>query len=243
MSVTPYKSSTEGKKQQIQTMFNNIAPKYDFLNHFLSLGIDKIWRRRAIKLLKGIESPEILDIATGTGDLAIAALRLKPKRVVGVDISAQMLKVGEEKIKRKNIDHIISMVEGDSEDLPFKNQEFDAAMVAFGVRNFENLHKGLVEINRVLKDGGKFMVLEFSNPSKFPFKQIYGFYSTKILPWWGGILSRDKAAYTYLPESVAAFPEGDSFVAELNKAGFVSKRVWKQTFGVATIYFAQKEKQ
>ncbi|WP_430934537.1 bifunctional demethylmenaquinone methyltransferase/2-methoxy-6-polyprenyl-1,4-benzoquinol methylase UbiE [Saccharicrinis sp. 156] len=240
MTVKPYKSSEEGKKTQIKSMFDNIAPKYDFLNHFLSMGIDKIWRRRAINLLKGIESPEILDIATGTGDLAIASMRLKPQRVVGLDLSPEMLKVGQEKIKNKNLDHIISMVEGDSENLPFTDGEFDAAMVAFGVRNFENLQKGLCEINRVLKSGGKFMVLEFSNPTAFPFKQIYKFYSTRILPWWGGLLSKDKAAYTYLPESVAAFPEGQSFVAELEKAGFKSERVWKQTFGVATIYFASK---
>jgi demethylmenaquinone methyltransferase/2-methoxy-6-polyprenyl-1,4-benzoquinol methylase len=243
MSVTPYKSSSDGKKKQVQDMFNNIAPKYDFLNHSLSLGIDKIWRRRAIKLLKSLDAPEILDIATGTGDLAIASLRIKPKRVVGLDLSAEMLKVGKEKIQKRNLSHIISMVEGDSEKLPFKDEEFDAATVAFGVRNFENLHKGLVEINRVLKAGGKFVVLEFSNPSTFPFKQIFKFYSTRILPWWGGLLSNDKAAYTYLPESVAAFPEGEAFVAELNKAGFKSLRVWRQTFGVATIYFAEKEIQ
>ncbi len=240
MTVKPYKTSEEGKKKQIRNMFNNIAPKYDFLNHFLSMGIDKIWRRRAINLLKGIQSPEILDIATGTGDLAIASMRLNPKRVVGLDLSPEMLKVGEVKIKKKKLDAIISMVEGDSENLPFKDGEFDAAMVAFGVRNFENLQKGLVEINRVLKDGGKFVVLEFSNPSAFPFKQIFKLYSTKILPWWGGLLSNDKAAYTYLPESVAAFPEGKAFVTELESAGFTSDRVWKQTFGVATIYFAHK---
>ena len=243
MTVTPYKSSTDGKKKQIKAMFDNIAPKYDFLNHSLSMGIDKIWRRRAIKLLKDLDCPEVLDIATGTGDLAIAAMKLNPKRIVGLDLSAEMLKVGEEKVKKKGLDQVISMVEGDSENLPFQDNEFDAATVAFGVRNFENLNKGLVEINRVLKPGGKFMVLEFSNPSQFPFKQIYQFYSTKILPWWGGLLSKDKAAYTYLPESVAAFPEGDAFVAELNKAGFKSLRVWRQTFGIATIYFAQKEIQ
>ncbi|WP_027472135.1 bifunctional demethylmenaquinone methyltransferase/2-methoxy-6-polyprenyl-1,4-benzoquinol methylase UbiE [Saccharicrinis fermentans] len=240
MTVKPYKSSEEGKKNQIKSMFDNIAPKYDFLNHSLSLGVDKIWRRRAINLLKGMDSPVILDIATGTGDLAIASLRLKPQRVVGLDLSPEMLKVAEEKIKRKNLHNIISMIEGDSENLPFDDAEFDAAMVAFGVRNFENLQKGLVEINRVLKKGGKFMVLEFSNPSTFPVKQVYKFYSTKILPWWGGLLSKDKAAYTYLPESVAAFPEGQSFVNELNQAGFKIERVWKQTFGVATIYFATK---
>ncbi|MCW3786220.1 bifunctional demethylmenaquinone methyltransferase/2-methoxy-6-polyprenyl-1,4-benzoquinol methylase UbiE [Plebeiibacterium sediminum] len=243
MTVTPYKASSDGKKKQIKAMFDNIAHKYDFLNHSLSMGIDKIWRRRAIKLLKDLDRPEVLDIATGTGDLAIAAMKLNPKRIVGLDLSAEMLKVGVEKVKKKGLDQVISMVEGDSENLPFKDHEFDAATVAFGVRNFENLNKGLVEINRVLKDGGKFMVLEFSNPSKFPFKQIYQFYSTKILPWWGGLLSKDKAAYTYLPESVAAFPEGDAFVKELNKAGFKSLKVWRQTFGIATIYFAQKEIQ
>ena len=221
-------------------MFNNIAPKYDFLNHSLSLGIDKIWRRRAINLFKGIDSAEILDIATGTGDLAIASMRLKPKRVVGLDLSPEMLKVGEEKIKKKNLQDIIAMVEGDSENLPFADNEFDAAMVAFGVRNFENLRKGLVEINRVLKEDGKFMVLEFSNPSAFPFKQIYKFYTSKILPWWGGLLSKDRAAYEYLPESVEAFPEGKAFVSELEEAGFKCERVWKQTFGVATIYFSHK---
>ncbi|SMO78302.1 demethylmenaquinone methyltransferase [Saccharicrinis carchari] len=240
MTVKPYLSSEEGKKKQIKNMFDNIAAKYDFLNHFLSLGIDKIWRRRAIGLLKGLNHPAILDIATGTGDLAIAALRVKPERVVGLDLSPEMLKVGAAKIKKKNLDHIITMVEGDSENLPFKNAEFDAAMVAFGVRNFENLNAGLMEIARVLKPGGKFVVLEFSNPTAFPFKQLFKFYSGKILPWWGGLLSKDKAAYTYLPASVAAFPEGKAFVAELEKAGFTSEKVWKQTMGVATIYFAHK---
>ncbi len=240
MTVKPYLTSDEGKKKQIKNMFDNIAPKYDFLNHFLSLGIDKIWRRRAIGLLKDLKSPRILDIATGTGDLAIASLRLKPQSVVGLDLSPQMLKVGEEKIQKKKLDHIISMVEGDSENLPFNDGEFDAAMVAFGVRNFENLNAGLLEINRVLKPGGKFMVLEFSNPTVFPIKQLFKFYSSTILPWWGGLLSKDKAAYTYLPASVAAFPEGQAFVNELEKAGFTSLRVWKQTFGVATIYFAHK---
>lgn len=240
MTVKPYLTSDEGKKKQIKNMFDNIAPKYDFLNHFLSLGIDKIWRYRAIGLLKGLENPQILDIATGTGDLAIASLRLKPQRVVGLDLSPQMLKVGEEKIKNKKLDHIISMVEGDSENLPFQDEEFDAATVAFGVRNFENLNAGLMEINRVLKPEGKFVVLEFSNPTAFPIKQLFKFYSSTILPWWGGLLSKDKAAYTYLPASVAAFPEGQAFVSELEKAGFTCERVWKQTFGVATIYFAYK---
>ncbi len=243
MSVKPYDSSEEGKKTQIRSMFNNIAPKYDFLNHFLSMGIDKIWRRRAIRLLKGLNKPEVLDIATGTGDLAIEALKVSPQKVVGLDLSPEMLKVGKEKIARKKLENIISLVEGDSENLPFEDNSFDAATVAFGVRNFENLQKGLKEINRVLRIGGKFVVLEFSNPSKFPFKQIYQVYSYKILPWWGGLLSKDKDAYTYLPKSVAAFPEGQAFVKELEQAGFKSERVWKQTFGIATIYFATKTAQ
>ncbi len=243
MTVMPYKSSEEGKKSQIRRMFNNIAPKYDFLNHSLSMGIDKIWRRRSINLLKGKENLEILDIATGTGDLAIAALKLKPKRIVGLDLSPEMLKVGEEKVKKMNQDHIIKMMEGDSENLPFDDDEFDAATVAFGVRNFENLNKGLSEICRVLKNDGLFVVLEFSNPSKFPFKQVYKFYSKVILPWWGGILSKDRAAYDYLPASVAKFPEGEAFVSELRTAGFEIIREWRQTYGIATIYFAQKVKQ
>ncbi len=243
MTVMPYKSSEEGKKSQVKRMFNNIAPKYDFLNHSLSMGIDKIWRRRSINLLKGKKNLEILDIATGTGDLAIAALKLKPKRVVGLDLSPEMLKVGEEKVKKINRDHIIKMMEGDSENLPFEDCEFDAATVAFGVRNFENLNKGLSEICRVLKNNGHFVVLEFSNPSKFPFKQVYNFYSKVILPWWGGILSKDRAAYDYLPASVAKFPEGEAFVSELRKAGFEIIREWRQTYGIATIYFAQKVKQ
>ncbi|WP_068472581.1 bifunctional demethylmenaquinone methyltransferase/2-methoxy-6-polyprenyl-1,4-benzoquinol methylase UbiE [Saccharicrinis aurantiacus] len=243
MSVTPYKTSEEGKKKQIESMFDNIAPKYDFLNHLLSFGIDKIWRRRAIGLLKNIPSPVLLDIATGTGDLAIAAMKLKPSKIVGLDLSAEMLKVGQEKIEKLNLTDTISLVHGDSENLPLSDNQFDAATVAFGVRNFENLNKGLTEICRVLKPGAKFVVLEFSNPSSFPFKHIYQFYSSKILPWWGGLFSKDKAAYEYLPESVAAFPEGQAFVKELEASGFTSLKVWKQTFGVATIYFSEKKVQ
>ncbi len=243
MSVTPYKASEEGKKKQIESMFDNIAPKYDFLNHFLSFGIDKIWRRRAISLLKSLESPVLLDIATGTGDLAITATRLKPQSITGVDLSAEMLKVGKQKVAQKGLTELITLLQGDSEDLPLNDNTFDAATVAFGVRNFENLNKGLNEINRVLKPGGKFVVLEFSNPSTFPFKQLYTFYSKYILPWWGGLFSKDRAAYEYLPESVAAFPEGQKFVDELNKSGFKALKVWKQTFGVATIYFSEKVAQ
>ncbi len=240
MTVTPYKASDEGKKKQIEYMFDNIAPKYDFLNHFLSFGIDKIWRKRAISLLKDLKEPVLLDIATGTGDLAITATKLNPKSIVGVDLSAEMLKVGKEKVAQKGLADLITLIQGDSEQLPLENDTFDAATVAFGVRNFENLNKGLKEINRVLKPGGKFVVLEFSNPSTFPFKQLYTFYSKYILPWWGGLFSKDRAAYEYLPESVAAFPEGQKFVLELEKSGFKSLRVWRQTFGVATIYFSEK---
>ena len=240
MAVTPYKTSTEGKKRQIRAMFNNIAPKYDFLNHFLSAGIDKVWRKRAIKLLEGVDSPRVLDIATGTGDLALQAMVLKPKKVIGVDLSPEMIKVGKKKIKERGLGNIIRMVEGDSENLPLRDNYFDIAMVAFGVRNFENLEKGLKEINRVVKPGGLFMVLEFSNPTSFPFKNVYNFYSNRILPICGSIISHDNSAYTYLPESVAAFPQGEAFVEKLQGAGFKSLKVWKQTMGIATIYLSEK---
>ncbi|WP_289048159.1 bifunctional demethylmenaquinone methyltransferase/2-methoxy-6-polyprenyl-1,4-benzoquinol methylase UbiE [uncultured Carboxylicivirga sp.] len=242
MTVKPY--TAEGsKKKQVAGMFNNIAPKYDFLNHFLSMGIDKIWRKRAINLLKDIEQPLILDVATGTGDLALEANRRLGCKVVGVDISVEMLKVAEEKIKKRNLENVISVQEGDSENLPFENDSFDAVMVAFGVRNFENLNKGLSDMARTLKPGGKMVVLEFSKPVYFPFKQLYMFYFRYILPWLGGIISKDKAAYTYLPESVLTFPDGKRFDDELAKAGMTPLKRFKQTMGIATIYLSEKKAQ
>ena len=239
-TVTPYKDMTSSKKTQIALMFNNISKKYDFLNHFLSLGIDRIWRRKAIGMLKPYEPKEILDIATGTGDLAISALRLKPRKITGIDISEGMLLIGNQKIKKKKLEEIIELKLGDSENLSFEENQFDAAMVAFGVRNFENLQRGLTEILRVLKPGSPFVVLEFSKPRVFPIKQIYSFYFRYILPGIGRAFSKDKSAYKYLPESILSFPEGKYFLGELKTAGFHSAREKRLTFGVASIYFAVK---
>ncbi|PLX13553.1 MAG: bifunctional demethylmenaquinone methyltransferase/2-methoxy-6-polyprenyl-1,4-benzoquinol methylase UbiE [Marinilabiliales bacterium] len=222
-------------------MFNNIARRYDFLNHFLSLGIDKIWRKKAIRNLHGIPSnPVILDVATGTGDLAIAALKLNPEKVIGIDISLEMLNIGIEKIKKKKLDHIIELKKGDSENLEFESNSFDGLTVAFGVRNYENLNKGLSEMYRVIKENGKLVVLEFSKPRAFPVKQIYNFYFRYILPGIGKIISKDSSAYTYLPESVNQFPERESFVTELEKVGFKNTTFETLSFGIATLYVAKK---
>lgn len=240
MTVKPYKSAGSSKKQQVARMFDNIALKYDFLNHFLSLGIDRLWRKNAVSLLKDINEPYILDVATGTGDLAILAHQKLGCRVAGVDISVEMLKAAQKKIRDRNIEKYVSVVEGDSENLPFDDNLFDAVMVAFGVRNFENLNKGLTEMNRVLKKGGKMVILEFSRPGSFPFKQLYFFYFRHVLPFFGGLISKDKAAYTYLPESVLNFPDGEAFDEELKNAGLKPLLRKKQTFGIATIYMAEK---
>ncbi len=221
-------------------MFDNIAGKYDFLNHFLSLGIDKVWRRKAVKKLKSLNPKKILDIACGTGDFSIEALKLIPKEVIGIDISIEMLKVGNEKIKKKKLENIITLKLGDSENLEFEDDYFDAAIVAFGVRNFETLQKGLKEIFRVLKPGGVFIVLEFSKPKYFPFKQFYNFYFLRILPIIGKMFSKDNSAYTYLPESVQAFPDGENFIKELEMAGFKNTDLFPQTFGISTIYMGEK---
>lgn len=221
-------------------MFNSIAPRYDFLNRFLSLGIDRGWRKKAIRSLKDIEPKYILDVATGTADLAIEALKLNPVKVTGVDISSLMLKVGDDKIRAKNLTHKIELVKGDSEHLLFADNSFDAITVAFGVRNFEHLQKGIDEMYRVLKPGGKIAVLEFSKPKSFPFKQIYNFYFSAILPTWGGIISKNKNAYTYLPESVQHFPEGTEFIAYLNRSGFKEAKSNTLTFGICSLYTALK---
>ncbi len=239
-NIKPYKDSEQSKKKQVALMFNNISKKYDFLNHFLSLGIDNIWRRKVVALIKPFKPSRILDIATGTGDLAIAAAQIKPDKIVGIDISEGMLAIGNQKIIKKKLDHFIELKLGDSENLEFEENSFDAAMVAFGVRNFENLQKGLMEILRVLKPGSPFIVLEFSKPKVFPVKQLYNFYFKYILPGVGRFFSKDKAAYTYLPESVSAFPEGESFIAELTNAGFHGSSQKRVFFGVATIYFVLK---
>ncbi len=240
MAVVPYKEKQSGKKEQVAEMFNNISHKYDFLNHFLSLGIDIIWRKKAISYLKDDKPTTILDIATGTGDFAIEALALKPTKIVGVDISEGMLEVGKKKMAKKGYDDIIDLQMGDSEKLLFEDNTFDAVIVSFGVRNFENLEKGLKDMNRVLKEGGKAVILEFSKPAKFPFKQIYNFYFKAILPKLGKVISNDNAAYTYLPESVEAFPDGKNFLNVLEKAGFKNTQCKPLTFGISSIYIGQK---
>lgn len=240
MTVLPYKEQQSGKKQQVATMFNNISKRYDFLNHFLSLGIDKIWRRQAINLLKPLKPKQMLDVATGTGDFAIQALKLNPEKIIGVDISEGMLEVGRQKINRLKLTARIELRTGDSENLRFEENKFDAVTVAFGVRNFENLEKGLAEIFRVMRPGGMLVVLEFSRPRTFPFKQVYNVYFKAILPRIGKLVSKDNAAYTYLPESVEAFPDGAAFENILKKVGFKDTACKPLTFGVSSIYTARK---
>jgi len=236
MTVLPYKDKETGKKQQVADMFDNISHKYDFLNHFLSLGIDIRWRKKGIKLLKEIQPKQILDIATGTGDFAIESLKLNPDHVTGVDISEGMLNVGRAKLKKRKLDDRITLSSGDSENLPFEDNKFDAIIVAFGVRNFENLEKGLAEMFRVLRPGGKVVVLEFSKPKSFPFKQLYNFYFKNILPTLGKTISKDNAAYTYLPESVRTFPDGKDFTSILDKLGFKDTVCKPLTLGISSIY-------
>jgi demethylmenaquinone methyltransferase / 2-methoxy-6-polyprenyl-1,4-benzoquinol methylase len=234
--IKPYSNSPKGKKDQVAEMFDNIAPRYDFLNHFLSFGIDKIWRRKAIRLLMKHSPSNILDVATGTGDFAIESLKTGAQKVIGVDISEEMLVVGRAKIKTLGVDHRIILQKGDSEELEFSDDSFDAVTIAFGVRNFENLSKGIDELFRVLKPGAIICVLEFSKPKYFPIKQMFGFYSFYILPFFGQLFSKDKSAYRYLPESVEQFPDGEDFLKVLKQSGFTQTREYRQTFGVATIY-------
>ena len=240
MTVVPYKEAREGKKEQVAQMFNNISHRYDFLNHFLSLGIDVLWRKKAVKMLRELKPKYILDVATGTGDFAIEALDLNPEKVIGVDISDGMLDMGRAKLKKRKLDKRIELFNADSENLPFEENKFDAIIVAFGVRNFENLEKGLAEMFRVLSPGGRVVILEFSKPAGFPFKQIYNFYFKFILPKIGRIVSSDKAAYTYLPESVDAFPEGNRFTGILEKIGYKQATCKPLTFGISSIYTAEK---
>lgn len=222
-------------------MFNNISKKYDFLNHFLSMGIDILWRKKAIRMLKESQPKQILDIATGTGDFAIEALKLNPIKVTGIDISKGMLAVGNQKIKKKGLENVIELKLGDSENLEFNDNTFDAYTVGFGVRNFENLEKGLTEMLRVLKPNGTAIILEFSKPKAFPIKQIYNFYFNKMLPGIGKLVSKDNAAYTYLPESVDAFPDGQEFTTILEKIGYKNTKTTVLMFGIASIYKANKK--
>lgn len=228
------------KKEQVEIMFNSIAHRYDFLNHFLSLGIDILWRKKAIRLLKKEHPKIILDIATGTADFAVEALALNPEKVIGVDISEKMLAVGKEKIQKKNLANRIELQMGDSEKLLFQDNTFDAITVGFGVRNFENLEKGLSDMHRVLKNNGTAVVLEFSKPQKFPVKQLYHFYFFYILPLIGRIISKHHVAYTYLPESVNAFPDGKDFLVIFERVGFKQVQWFPLTLGIASIYIGKK---
>lgn len=238
--VVPYKEDNGSKKQQVARMFDSISGRYDFLNHFLSLGIDIRWRRKAVALLKDLQPKTILDVATGTGDFAVEALRLNPAKVIGVDISEGMLDVGRQKMKDRQLDGIIELRSGDSEKLPFEDNFFDAVIVAFGVRNFEDLERGLSEMLRVVRPGGRVVVLEFSRPTKFPMKQLYNAYFTAILPLIGRWVSRDQAAYSYLPESVQAFPDGPDFIRILSDVGYKNPQCKSLTFGISSLYWGSK---
>lgn len=237
--VTPYK--TDGsKKEQVADMFDNIAPKYDLLNHVLSMGIDILWRKKAVRLLKAQNPKKILDIATGTGDFAIECLALNPDKIIGVDISREMVAVGNKKVAKKGVSDKIELTYGDSENLQFDTDHFDAMTVGFGVRNYENLEKGLAEMLRVLKPGGQLAIIEFSKPEAFPVKQLYNFYFSSILPLIGKMVSKDNRAYTYLPESVEAFPYGEKFEAIMKKVGYNEVKTIPLTLGIASIYLAKK---
>ena len=236
--VTPY-NSTESKKKQVTKMFDNIAGSYDFLNHTLSLGMDNIWRKTAIKKLS-INTSKILDIATGTADFAISAAKYTNANITGIDISQGMLDIGVEKISKKGLTDRIQLQLADSEKLPFKENSYDGITAGFGVRNFENLNKGLSEMHRTLKPGGVVAILEPSEPTYFPLKQFYKLYFHHILPFIGGIISKDKNAYSYLPDSVSAFPSGNDFLIELDKVGFKESKHIPLTFGIVSLYVAIK---
>jgi len=239
-NITPYKESTLGKKEQVALMFDNISGNYDSLNRVISFGIDVKWRKKVLQIVSNKNPETVLDIATGTGDLAILMTKTNAKKITGLDISEGMLDVGRKKIAALHLDSKIEMMVGDSEKMPFEDNSFDAITVAFGIRNFETLEKGLSEILRVLKPNGVFVILETSVPEKTPFKQGYAFYTKNILPLIGKLFSKDKNAYGYLQESAANFPYGDALNNILTKIGFIDVIALPQTFGVATIYSASK---
>ncbi|MDA6071171.1 bifunctional demethylmenaquinone methyltransferase/2-methoxy-6-polyprenyl-1,4-benzoquinol methylase UbiE [Flavobacterium sp. AC] len=239
--ITPYKDSSLGKKEQVAQMFDNISGNYDNLNRVISFGIDIKWRKKVLKIVSDKKPKIILDIATGTGDLAILMTQTNAEKIIGLDISAGMLEVGKRKVEEKKLSNIIDLVLGDSEKIPFEDNHFDAITVGFGVRNFENLEKGFAEILRVLKPNGVFVILETSVPDKTPYKQGYKFYSKNILPIIGKLFSKDNSAYGYLSESAAVFPYGEALNNILRKIGFIDVIAMPQTFGVATIYSASKK--
>lgn len=238
--IKPYKNSDLGKKEQVTQMFDTISGDYDGLNRVISFGIDIKWRKKVVKLVKETNPETILDIATGTGDLAINLAETNASKIIGLDISSGMLEVGKQKIKKKALEGKIDMILGDSENMPFEDNSFDAITVAFGVRNFETLENGLKEIYRVLKPDGTFVILETSIPTKTPYKQGYKFYSKNILPLIGKMFSKDRSAYKYLSESASVFPYGEVLNNILRKVGFINVEDFPQTFGVATIYKSSK---
>lgn len=241
MTVLPYKEDNAGKKAQVARMFDSISWRYDLLNHVLSAGVDFWWRRRAIRELMTLQPKVILDVATGTGDFAIQAARdLSPDKIIGVDISTGMMDLGRKKIEEKQLSKQIELRRGDSENLPFEENQFDAVTCAYGVRNFENLEKGLAEMFRVVKPGGKVVVLEFSKPSRFPFREFYSLYFRFVVPVVGRMLSRDKSAYDYLPASIHAFPRGKAFVEILDRIGYKNTACKPLTFGITSIYTGTK---
>ena len=238
--IKPY-GSTMGKKDEVEQMFDNISHRYDFLNRLLSAGIDVQWRNKVVNMVSETNPGTILDVATGTGDLAIALAKKNTQaKITGFDLSAGMLEIGRKKIAEKHLSNQIDMIQGDAENMPFQDNTFDAITVAFGVRNFETLEKGLKEIHRVLKPGGTFIILEFSMPEQFPMKQLYNFYFKNVLPVIGKTFSKDHRAYTYLPESVQAFPYGEKLNNILKSLNFVAPKDKKLTFGIASIYKSSK---
>ena len=238
--IIPYEELNLSKKEQVRKMFNNIAHRYDFMNRLLTLRIDTIWRRKAIRLVAPYQPKDILDVATGTGDFAIEMMRLKPRKVIGIDIAEVMLELGRKKMVRKSLSSIIELQEADSENLPFADGSFDLVSSAFGVRNFEDLEKGLSEMLRVLRPDGTILILEASDPENMPFKSLYKAYMTKICPTIGGIFS-DGKAYNYLNRSVGAFPTGNAFISILNKVGYIDAKHYPQSMGIASIYVAKKQ--
>lgn len=240
-NITPYKDSQLGKKEQVEQMFDTISSDYDGLNRVISFGIDKSWKKKVLKMVASKKPANILDIATGTGDMAILLAQTTAQKIVGLDISAGMLDVGRKKIEAKNLSSKIEMVHADSENIPFGDNSFDAITVGYGIRNFETLEKGLAEIYRVLKPGGTLVILETSNPTKTPYKQFYTFYTKNILPLIGRMFSKDQSAYGYLSESANGFPYGEALNNILRKIGFIDVADQPQTFGVATIYSASKK--
>ena len=235
-AAPPIGDRKAGKKAAVEQMFDSIAPRYDLINRILSFGIDRLWRRRAIAWIAAHHPKRLLDVATGTADLALDALRLAPAHIDGVDLSAEMLAVGREKVAARGASGVITLTQGDAEHLPFDDDRFDAALVAFGVRNFEHLDAGLAEIRRVLAPGAPLVVLEFSQPRNPVVAWVYGLYSRFVLPEVGGRVSGNKGAYTYLPQSAAVFPDHERFLAHLRAAGFTAVEQKRLTFGVASLY-------